>query len=247
MDGNLAKILMQRITIRKIHRWLALALAVQVILWGISGAYMVWMKLSFIHGDHLAEQAELKVTDIRPESLALVQAQHPTATAIKWVNRGLPSAPASTLEVSVNTDRFLYSSETLELVRPTESDITSVANRVYRTTDEANIQSAELLVEDAPRELFAGHLPVWKVTFDDWVNTTLYFKAETGELVTRRFSFWRGFDFFWMLHIMDYKDRENVQTPWLIALTTLSIAFVVTGGVLTTRRLRKRRKRGMAR
>lgn len=247
MHGNLAKIPMQRITIRKIHRWLALALAIQVILWGISGAYMVWMKLSFIHGNHLADHAELTLTDFRPESLALVQARHPTATAIKWVNRGLPSAPAGTIEVRANTDRFLYSSETLELVRPTESDIISIANRVYRTTREANIQSAELLVEDAPRELFAGHLPVWKVTFDDWVNTTLYFKAETGELVTRRFSFWRGFDFFWMLHIMDYKDRENVQTPWLIALTTLSIAFVLTGGVLTTRRLRKRRKRAMVR
>jgi hypothetical protein len=47
------------------------------------------------------------------------------------------------------------------------------------------------------------------VDFDDWLQTTLYLHPDTGALVTRRHRLWRWYDFQWMLHIMDYGDRET--------------------------------------
>mgnify|MGYP003339799900 CR=1 FL=1 len=44
-----------------------------------------------------------------------------------------------------------------------------------------------------------------------------------GEIVSRRHALWRVFDFAWMLHIMDYEARTNVNNP-LLRIATLSAA-----------------------
>lgn len=138
-------------------------------------------------------------------------------------------APASTIEIRTNTDRFLVSSETLELVRPTESDIISIANRVYRTTKEANIHSTELLIEDAPRELFAGHLPVWKVAFDDNISTRVYVSEQSGQVVAHRNKWSTLHDWAFRLHFMDYNGGKNFNNPltWIFAAGMLW--FIFTG------------------
>ncbi|RTE86408.1 MULTISPECIES: hypothetical protein [Gammaproteobacteria] len=234
---------MKRITIRKLHKWIAWILSIQVALWGISGAYMVWMKLSYIHGGHLAENAEITTGTINQQAFRTITERYPNAEYIKWVNRGLVDAPEGAIEVKTRDELILFSSESLFPIQPSREDIERIASRVYTASSEASIRSITFLHQSGPGELSSSHLPVWQVEFDDWVNTTLYFKAETAELVTRRFSFWRAFDFFWMLHIMDYKTRANIQTPWLVFLTLLSIGFIGTGTVLTVRRLKPRKRR----
>tara|TARA_R100000656_G_scaffold94217_1_gene68218 strand:- start:193 stop:333 length:141 start_codon:yes stop_codon:yes gene_type:complete len=37
------------------HRWLSLIVGLQLVVWSISGAYMVYFDLSFIHGNHLVK------------------------------------------------------------------------------------------------------------------------------------------------------------------------------------------------
>ena len=38
---------------RKTHKWLALIIAVQAVLWMLSGLYMTAIHIDIIHGDHL--------------------------------------------------------------------------------------------------------------------------------------------------------------------------------------------------
>jgi hypothetical protein len=47
--------------------------------------------------------------------------------------------------------------------------------------------------------------------------------------VTRRHRFWRWFDFLFMLHIMDYETRENVNNPLLRGATVLAATTAVSG------------------
>jgi hypothetical protein len=52
----------------------------------------------------------------------------------------------------------------------------------------------------------------------------------TGELVSRRHELWRIFDFVWMLHIMDYETRDNVNN-WLLRPFTWGALLMALSGV----------------
>ena len=82
-----------------------------------------------------------------------------------------------------------------------------------------------------------GALPAWRVDFDDGASRSLYIAADTGAVGARRSTLWRTFDFLWSLHIMDFKNHENFNTPLLIIATALGLIVIVTGFVLFPSRL----------
>ncbi|MCC5855963.1 MAG: PepSY domain-containing protein [Idiomarina sp.] len=228
---------MARVNLRKLHRWIGLVLLVQISIWAVSGAYMVWVKLPYIHGTHLGTLDPQPVPSLSPDALLNVQARYPQAQRLDWFQPQLLSHPEPLVRVQLQGHRLLVSPASLTRVRPTQSDIEHLAQRAYQANDTPEIRSVNYLTE-APGELNAAHLPVWRVDFRDRVATTLYFSADTGELVTRRFVWWRVFDIMWMLHIMDYEDRHDITKPWLQALSILSILFVVTGFIMLWRRFK---------
>lgn len=65
--------------------------------------------------------------------------------------------------------------------------------------------------------------------FDDWHETTLYIHPDSGELVTRRHRMWRWFDALWMLHIMDYQARTDVNNALLRAASVAGLALGASG------------------
>ncbi len=72
----------------------------------------------------------------------------------------------------------------------------------------------------------------------------MYLDPWTGDVLARRTTRWRVFDFLWMLHVMDFDDRDNFNHPLLQVSAALGL-LVALGGVilwaLTTRFFRKRR------
>ena len=58
-------------------------------------------------------------------------------------------------------------------------------------------------------------------------------------MTARRNDRWRVFDFFWMLHVMDYRERENFNHPLLISMAGLALATVLAGLVLLVIRVRR--------
>ena len=56
--------------------------------------------------------------------------------------------------------------------------------------------------------------------------------AAAGELISRRHALWRVFDFAWMLHIMDYDERTDVNNPLLRVATWGTFAMAATGAWL---------------
>ena len=69
--------------------------------------------------------------------------------------------------------------------------------------------------------------------FDDGANRSLYVAADTGAVAARRSTLWRTFDFLWSLHIMDFKNHEDFNTPLLIVATALALVVIVTGIVMS--------------
>ncbi len=125
------------------------------------------------------------------------------------------------------------------MARPSESEI--IENAKAHLLISAKASQVQLLAK-GPREI-AYKENVWQVSFDDWLTTTLYLDSATGKVITVRSTIWRIFDFFWMLHIMDYDEREDFNNPLLISFAATSVLFCISGILLLLQNLRiKRRK-----
>jgi uncharacterized iron-regulated membrane protein len=98
--------------------------------------------------------------------------------------------------------------------------------------------------EAAPdAEIRGRDLPLWKVGFSVPESLNLYIEPWTGELVARRTARWRVFDFLWMLHIMDFEERDDFNTLLLHLAAALGLVLGITGLIywlMTTRLFRKR-------
>jgi len=224
------------------HRWLALLFGLQLVIWSISGAYMVFFDLSFIHGDHLVKKLEQPMAEktlISPINWVLEQ--HPEATSVRLMRQWVDGSLQTVYRVESETGTQLLNAESLEPVKLDRMDIGYIARQHYTGNEEIKAQ-VSYIEERAPGELNPALLPVWRVDFSDLAGATLYFSATTGELVTKRHNFWRLFDFFWMLHIMDYQDRVDIETWWLKAFSVANVLFLFSGIALLYCNFRPRRK-----
>ena len=213
------------IAARKTHKWLGLFIGLQVVIWSLSGLYMTAVHIDIIHGDHL-------VRTVPPQGAAAVELRDPLAAAggqaqgvrLAWV-RNQPvyvvKGDAGEKAVDARSGR--------PMPPPTAAEIRAIAAATY-TGDEPIASAA--LINQLPGEIRGRKPPLWRVEFDQWNKPTLYFSPLTGELVTRRHELWRIFDFVWMLHIMDYDERENVNNVLLRAFTWGAVLMALSGAWL---------------
>jgi len=102
----------------------------------------------------------------------------------------------------------------------------------------AKILKAILYTKDPPFEA-RGTAPVWKIDFENSEDSSFYISAITGRLVAKRNNLWRIYDFVWMLHIMDYDQREDFNHPTLIIASFLALLCSITGLFLIVYTFRK--------
>jgi uncharacterized iron-regulated membrane protein len=212
---------------QKIHKWLGLLVGIQLVIWTISGFYMVVIDIDIIHGDHLVQPpAELSAESVRGFSTKLPQLTktYPQAQALSLESL----AGRAVVKVKTSSGTLLLDALNGETIAPIDSSkINQLANTYYAGT--GVIQNATLIESNPPREIGARPLPIWRIDFDDIWGTTLYISPTTGALATRRHNLWRVFDFVWMLHIMDYDEREDINNTLLRIVSILSLLLVLSG------------------
>jgi uncharacterized iron-regulated membrane protein len=211
------------IAARKTHKWLGLFLGLQVVVWSLSGLYMTVVHIDTIHGDHLIREKQPAMVDA--DTLAdpiSVAAAHESQSIRLGSMRGKPvyvvKAEAGEQALDARTGQ--------EVAAPSEQEIRAIAAATY--TGKEPIASARLIT-DIPGEIRGRKPPLWRVEFDQWNKPTLYFSPVTGELLSRRHELWRVFDFVWMLHIMDYDERENVNNTLLRVFTWVAVLMALSG------------------
>lgn len=226
-----------RVIARKTHKWLGLFIGLQVVIWSLTGLYMTAVHLDFIHGDHLIRAAPANAADVS-------QLRDPLAVAAESGAEGARLASVRNRPVYVLTtkagEKVVDAASGRPVVAPREAEIRSIAKSMY--TGKEAIASAALITE-IPGEIRGRKPPLWRVEFDQWNKPTLYFSPTTGELVTRRHELWRVFDFFWMLHVMGYEDRDNVNNSFLRVFTWGAVLMVFSGAWLLFYSFHKKKKK----
>ncbi|KTG19013.1 hypothetical protein AUR67_17830 [Pseudoalteromonas sp. XI10] len=223
---------------RKGHKWLGYLLALQIFFWLLGGLVMSSLPLEKVHGKHLANRSlssPFLLSDY-PTSIDKITAQFEQIEGIKYSH--FLNTPI--IEVTSSSGTFIFDGRTgAKMPAPSKAQI--IENAQAHLLIDAKITQAQLLTK-GPREI--GHKAnVWQVSFDDWLTTTLYLDSQTGKVITVRSTLWRIFDFFWMLHIMDYDERENFNNPLLISFSATSVLFCITGVLLLLQNVRIKRKK----
>lgn len=205
------------------HRWIGLALGIQVLLWTASGVVMSWYPITLVRGETNA--LTVFAPELEPRSYANpggVIAQTPDATSVKLKN----FLERPVYEVVSDNETAMFDAASGEKITPLPEDVARrIAERDF--IGDGRIVTMETLTK-APQE-YGRAVPVWRASFDDKLHTRLYISPQTGEVAARRNDVWRLYDFFWMLHIMDYEDRKDFNNPLVRVFAFTGVLFAITG------------------
>jgi len=230
---------------RKTHRWIALLVGIQAVFWMVSGAYMATIDIDFIHGDPLVKN----INEPLPEDLSglypisAVLDRYPLSKAVNLVSRlGIPH-----YVVHAETGETLLDARNGKLKSPIPLDQALQLGDHYYAGN-GNVTDAILLADEdqRPTEIQTRPLPLWQITFDDKINTTFYVSPSSGELVTRRHTFWRLYDFLWMFHIMDYENRTDFNNNLLRVAAVIGFGMSLSGVWLLFYSFRRRSEKSVA-
>ncbi|WP_277600072.1 PepSY domain-containing protein [Sphingomonas sp. ABOLG] len=225
----------------KLHRWLSLIIGVQLLLWFSSGLLMSVLPIERVRGEHLV--ARDSVTPLAPaQQLAspasVLRASPGPVREMRYTS--LLGQPVVELTLVNGTVRLHDARSARPLPRVDGPVAVRVARAAYRGPGSP---SATVSQVRTPSTEFRGKLPVWRIEFQDREKTRVFVSIESGRIVAVRTGTWRLYDFFWGLHIMDWKNHEDFNTPWIIAFAAGGLTLAIAGVVLLYMRWPRRRQR----
>lgn len=228
---------MKLLTLQKLHKWVALFVGIQLLLWTLSGLVFSLLEHESVSGEHLA---------VKPPVPALA-AETTLADPSVWIEA---YADRVVHEVSLRpfdggwVYRVVYGGG-IDLRRAEDgTPLVIDAAGVRRLALDHYRGSGRLIgiqFHAKPTLETRQSGATWQATFDDPTATNLYFSADDGAMVAARTDAWRVFDFFWMLHTMDYAGRDNFNNPLVILVTSTSLWVALTGVLLLFRVFRRKK------
>ncbi len=214
-----------------VHKWIGLAIGLQVLAWMVSGLYMTFVPIEQVRSEHnirkpvpLDLRAHKNV--VTPSAVAALL----TGSVTRLELGEMLGAPVWRADIDGKPAALIDARSGTLLSPLNEASARRIAQADF--AGHGKIAQATLIAKDPPVE-YRGVLPVWQLMFDDEGATNLYVSPATGKVVGRRSAVWRVYDFLWSLHIMDYQTRDNFNN-WLVILTAaVGLILTVSGfGIL---------------
>ena len=211
----------------RLHKWLALIVGAQLLLWFASGALMSFWPIDKIHGDHLVDR---KTVEALPAAASLANpAIYLGSTgADRMTLRMLHGRPIA--EVIRGSRILLFDATTGAPLPPVDAGLAAAIARKAWIGGDVGAPAITRVTSASPE--YRGPLPAWRVAFPDPDDTSVFVAADTGQIAAVRTANWRLFDFFWGLHIMDWTERDNFNTWWLLAFAIGGLVLGLAGTVL---------------
>ena len=211
------------IWLRKIHKWVGLVIGLQFVIWAISGTAMALLPMEEVAGGEMTDQSASALPR-GGNAWPNVQGALAGQPISKLSLRSLPQGQA----IEVTTSRGVQLFDAID-GRPI-----SIDGLVAKSIASAAHPSGPAVTMVAPLKQLTlpvreHDLPIWQVDFADEKHSSYYVSATTGEILERRNDSWRWWDFFWMLHNMDYAKRTSFNHPLIIMVGFAMTWLAVTG------------------
>lgn len=225
--------------IQKCHKWLSIIIGIQILLWVSGGIVMSIVSIDEVRGDHHRKKSatlELKVD----EFISISDLNSELLLSVSTIN--LTSYPRGSILHLVNVEgkeSFVDAFTGKQLSRMDETHALTLARKQY--VGDGRAVSATFLSESNGE--YRSALPIWQIQFDDDENTRFYLHPITGRLRAVRTDWWRIYDFFWMFHIMDYKNREDFSHPLIIIASSVALLMTLSGLYLIVTSFNRKRKK----
>lgn len=221
--------------LRKLHKWTGLLIGLQFLLWLASGLVMSLFEHGNVAGQHhraAAPAAASWPAGLLDPASVLARAERPVASLDSlW----LAGEPVYRLKNSDAT--WLVDARSGAPVTVTAAHALQVARADYRGEGEPG---APRLLPEPTLETRRHKDASWRVDFSDADDTTIYVSAHDGRILERRNATWRLFDIAWMLHIMDYSGREDINNTLVLVAALGGLWMALTGIWLLCTSLRLR-------
>ena len=218
--------------IKKIHRWMSVAISLQLIIWLISG-----LVLNTI--DHQAARGkQYQVSNITTSNnktnlfdLKSLLDTYPKTIEVKLIS--IIQQPYYLL--TIKKALYQHFSQQYHLIDAISGDNIVVdkafAKRIARASYKGNgeISAIHLLEHssDFPRQ----QNPSWQVVFADDLATKVYIEQGSGRVIGHSNSKKRFADFFLMLHFMDYGRAGGFNNIQVIIVSFLTLWLTLSGVV----------------
>ena len=186
---------------RNLHRYLSIFVSIQLLLWTISGIYFAYNKIELVRGEQyrLPKNVEYRIFNRLGTSII---------ETIEYGEKSYKTYPDG------NLIKPLTKEEALKIT-------------AQKTT--LNPLEVSLVTELYPGSEYRGSLPVYKVKTDTKDDINVYVGYMTGDIGSIRSDSWRIWDLMWSLHIMDYRERDNINNILLRILSILALVTSISG------------------
>ncbi len=224
-----------------LHKWISAAAFVQLAIWTVSG--FLFTAIS---------QESIRSAPVEGAHRGVIEGPPPIAVARALELASPASGNASRVELRATPTGLYYvvqgesATVRIDARAGVVAPVTSAEAEAIAQGDQPGapqVKGTALVQSSSPppveyRDCESGEcpLPAFRVALADAAGTVVYVDAVTGDVTARRNDRWRTYDFFWSLHIMDYRGREDFN-HWLIrGAALLAMATVVSGIALLTLR-----------
>lgn len=213
--------------VRSFHKYLSLAISIQLLLWTISGIYFAFNKIELIRGEqYLLEQeiSEVSLDEMKntfnAKNLSILKRLD------QWIIKVEDGAGVYYTDLNGNKLTSL-TREQVKLAVKGQTSLTPVnVTRITSSSEGSEFRGREL--------------PLFKVTTSSEDEINVYVDAVSGEVKAIRSDSWRWWDLLWSLHIMDYRERENIDNFLLKIFSILALISSLSGITLFFLGLKKK-------
>lgn len=216
--------IIKSIWLRRIHKWVGLIIGIQFLLWAISGTAMALLNMEEVAG---GERAELSTPSFpaTPGAWPRIQQALAGQPVTKVSLQPLPWGQ-HLLVTSAGGGSSLFNAAMGLPVQIGEHEARLIAASAH--PQRAAVARVAPLTEVtlAVRE---HQLPIWQIDFRDEQHSSYYVSGSTGVILERRNDTWRWWNFFWMLHNMDYAERTSFNHPLIVTVGIAMAWLAVTG------------------
>jgi len=221
-----------RTRLRRWHVWLGWLVGLPMLFWTVSGLVMVAKPIEEVRGEELISpppQIHISGPIVAPRIIGrpvVAMTLEPRADGPRWE-----------IDFEGGEERLADPSTGRLLPRLGAAD--AARELMARYTGKAKVREVTRIDPRHPPLELRRPMDGWRVAMDD--DTHFYVDGGSGEIIAKRTSWWRLYDFMWGLHIMDLQGREDTNNPWIVSFAMLSLLTVLLALVMLPMTISRRR------